>query len=279
MAVERLQKVLARAGVASRRAAEQLIADGKVRVNGRIVTEMGIKVDGYRDKVEVNGRRIVAEKPAYYLLHKPRRVVATLHDPEGRETIADLVKRIPERVHPVGRLDYHTSGALLLTNDGQMTEALLRPKRAVPKIYVVKVHGHLAVEELDQLRNGVVLDDGYKTKPAELFILREEPDNTWLQITLTEGKNRQIHRMLEAIGHRVQRLARTSFAGVDTEGLRPGQVRRLTERELEKLKKNFLNPYRASKGAGHRVGGPAAGGGGAIEDMDEGLFEDDADEG
>lgn len=277
MAVERLQKVLARAGVASRRAAEQLIAEGRVRVNGQIVREMGVKVDGYRDKVEVNGRRIVAEKPAYYLLHKPRRVVSTLHDPEGRETIADLVKKIPERVHPVGRLDYHTSGALLLTNDGQMTEALLRPKRAVPKVYVAKVQGHLAVPELDKLRNGVVLDDGYKTKPAELFVLREEPGNTWLQITLTEGKNRQIHRMLEAIGHRVQRLARTAFAGVDTEGLRPGEFRRVTDRELEKLKKNYLKPYRASKGAGHRVGGPAAGDTAGRETDEE--FGDEYDEG
>jgi 23S rRNA pseudouridine2605 synthase len=260
MAVERLQKVLARAGVASRRAAEQLIADGKVRVNGRIVTEMGVKVDGYRDKVEVNGRRIVAEKPAYYILHKPRKVVATLNDPEGRETIKDLIAKIPERVHPVGRLDYHTSGALLLTNDGQMTEALLRPAKAVPKIYVVKVQGHLQVEDLDKLRNGVVLDDGYTTKPANLFVLREEANQTWLQITLTEGKNRQIHRMLEAIGRRVNRLARTEFADVSTEGLRPGEVRRINDRELDKLKKRYLAPYRAAKGSGgHQRGGPAAG--------------------
>ncbi len=265
MAVERLQKVLARAGVASRRNAEQLIADGRVRVNGRIVTEMGLKVDSYRDKVEVDGRRIVAEKPAYYLLHKPRRVVATLNDPEGRETIAHLIKRIPERVHPIGRLDYHTSGALLLTNDGQMTEALLRPKRAVPKVYVVKVQGHLTIEQLDMLRKGVVLDDGYKTKPAELFVLREDAGNTWLQITLTEGKNRQIHRMLEAIGHRVQRLARTEFAGVDTEGLRPGEWRPISEKELEKLKKNYLNPYRAARGSAHRKGGVHAGDDGPIE--------------
>jgi 23S rRNA pseudouridine2605 synthase len=244
MAQERLQKVLARAGIASRRAAEQLIADGRVRVNGRIIREMGVKVDAHRDKVEVNGRRVVSEKPAYYILHKPRRMVSTLSDPEGRETLKDLLKNVPERVHPIGRLDYHTSGALLLTNDGQMTEALLRPQKAVPKIYAVKVQGHLAIEELEHLRKGVVLDDGYQTKPAELFVLREEEDNTWLQITLTEGKNRQIHRMLEAIGHRVQRLARTSFADITTDGLRPGMLRPLKERELEKLKKRYLNPHR-----------------------------------
>ncbi len=280
MAQERLQKVLARAGVASRRAAEQLIAAGKVRVNGRIVTEMGIKVDAHRDKVEVNGRRVVAEKPAYYLLHKPRRMVTTLADPEGRETIKDLLKAVPERVHPVGRLDYHTSGALLLTNDGQMTEALLRPHKAVPKIYAVKVQGHLTIEDLDQLRKGVVLDDGYKTKPAELFVIREEEDNTWLQITLTEGKNRQIHRMLEAIGHRVMRLARTSFADITTEGLRPGQLRPLKERELEKLKKRYLNPYRKTRGA-YRAGGRPAGHDAEDFDGDDGGgddFDDDADE-
>ncbi|MBC7171032.1 MAG: rRNA pseudouridine synthase [Polyangiaceae bacterium] len=280
MAVDRLQKVLARAGVASRRAAEQLIADGKVRVNGRIVTEMGLKVDGYRDKIEVNGRRIVAEKPAYYLFHKPKKVVATLHDPEGRDTIADVLGgRIPERVHPVGRLDYHTSGALLLTNDGQMTEALLRPRRAVPKIYVVKVQGLIEVEALDQLRRGVLLDDGYRTKPAELFILREEGENTWMQITLTEGKNRQIHRMLEAVGHRVMRLARTEFAGISTDGLRPGELRRLKERELEKLKKNYLAPYRASRGGTHVPGGPAADVSAPVdEDFEEGDYDDEDDD-
>ncbi len=247
--MERLQKVLARAGVASRRASEELILAGRVRVNGRIVTELGTKVDPHKDRVEVDGKRLVAEKPVYYVVHKPREMVTTLDDPEGRATIGNLLRRIPERVVPVGRLDYHTSGALLVTNDGDMVDALLRPRSGVPKIYAVKFQGHLDVPELDALRNGVVLDDGHKTKPAELFVLREERNNTWVQITLTEGKNRQIHRMGDAIGHRVMRLARQSFAGISVDRLKPGDYRELKRDELQQLKKKFLNPYRRAREA------------------------------
>lgn len=247
MAAERLQKILAHAGVASRRAAEKIIADGRVRVNGRVVTELGSKADPHKDKIEVDGKRIVQEKPAYYVVHKPREVVTTLKDPEGRSHLGDLLKNVPERVYPVGRLDYHTSGVLLVTNDGEMTDALLHPTRLVPKVYVAKLKGHLGVQELDKLRNGVELDDGYTTKPAEVFVIREETKNTWVQITLTEGKNRQIHRMAEAIGHPVQRLTRQSFAGLTIEGLRPGQWRELQKRELDKLKKHYLNPARKAK--------------------------------
>jgi len=245
---ERLQKVLARAGVASRRASEELILAGRVRVNGRVVTELGTKVDPHKDRVEVDGKRLVAEKPVYYLVNKPREMVTTLDDPEGRATIGDVLRRIPERVVPVGRLDYHTSGALLCTNDGDMIDALLRPQSGVPKVYAVKFQGHLNVPELDALRNGVVLDDGYKTKPAELFVLREERNNTWVQMTLTEGKNRQIHRMGDAIGRRVMRLSRQSFAGLSIDGLRPGEYRELKREELQQLKKNYLNPYRRVRG-------------------------------
>jgi 23S rRNA pseudouridine2605 synthase len=217
--VDRLQKVLARAGVASRRASEELILAGRVRVNGRVVTELGTKVDAYKDRVEVDGKRLVAEKPAYYLVHKPREMVTTLDDPEGRPTIAD----------------------------GDLVDSLLRPKSGVPKVYAVKFQGHLDVPELDALRNGVVLDDGYHTKPAEVFVLRQEQNNTWAQITLIEGKNRQIHRMGDAIGHRVMRLARQSFAGMTIERLRPGESRELTRDELQQLKKKFLNPYRRAR--------------------------------
>lgn len=246
--MERLQKVLARAGVASRRASEELILAGRVRVNGRIVTELGTKVDPHKDRVEVDGKRLVAEKPVYYVLHKPREMVTTLDDPEGRATIADLLRRIPERVVPVGRLDYHTSGALLVTNDGDMIDALLRPRSEVPKVYAVKFQGHLDVDELDALRNGVKLDDGYRTKKADAFVLREERNHTWVQLTLTEGKNRQIHRMGDAIGHRVMRLARQSFAGISIDRLKPGDYRELKRDELNQLKKKYLNPYRRARG-------------------------------
>lgn len=220
-----------------------------MRVNGRVVTELGTKVDPHKDRVEVDGRRLVAEKPVYYFLHKPRETVTTLDDPEGRATIGEILRRIPERVVPVGRLDYHTSGALLVTNDGEMVDALLRPASAVPKVYAVKFQGHLGVEELDALRNGITLDDGYRTRKAEAFVLREEPNHTWVQITLTEGKNRQIHRMGDAIGRRVMRLARQSFAGIGIDGLRPGEFRELTRDERNQLKKKYLNPYRRARGA------------------------------
>jgi len=242
MAKERLQKVLAQAGIASRRAAEALIAKGEVRVNGRVVTELGTRADAQHDRIEVNGTRIVAEKPVYYVLNKPREVVTTLSDPEGRPTIADLMKRIPERVYPVGRLDFHTSGVILLTNDGELAQALLHPTRGVPKAYVVKVRGQVPLPKIEALRNGVVLDDGQKTKPAHLFIVREEKANTWLQITITEGRNRQIHRMCEAMGLHVMRLSRVEFAGVTAEGLRPGDYRELSAKELTKLDKEFRTP-------------------------------------
>ncbi len=247
MASERVQKILAGAGVASRRAAERLIAQGRVRVNGRIVTELGTKADPGRDRVELDGKRVVVQHPVYYLLHKPREVVTTLSDPEQRESVADLMKRVPERVFPVGRLDYHTSGALLMTNDGEMAQALLHPRKQVPKVYVAKLKGALPLPHLQALRQGVELDGGEKTREAEVLVLREERGNTWLQLTITEGKNRQIHRMAEALGHRVMRLSRLSFAGLSADGLRPGQYRPLDEAEVAKLKRDYLNPSKRDK--------------------------------
>lgn len=247
MPTERLQKILAHAGVSSRRAAERLILEGHVRVNGRVVRELGTKADPHKDRVELHGKRVVAEHPVYYLLHKPREVVTTLSDPEQRESVADLTRRIPERVFPVGRLDYHTSGALLMTNDGEMAQALLHPRKQVPKVYIAKVRGSVSNPALQLLRQGIALDDGHKTRPAEVFIVNEEGGNMWLQLTITEGKNRQIHRMLEAVGHRVQRLFRLSFAGLSADGLRAGEFRVLTDGELAKLKRDYLNPSQKEK--------------------------------
>ena len=247
MARERLQKVIAAAGIASRRKAEGLIEAGRVRVNGKVVTELGVKVDPHKDKVEVDGKRIVREKPAYYVVHKPRGMVSTLDDPRGRPSLREICDRMKESVHPVGRLDFHTSGVLLVTNDGEMTQALLRPRSGVPKVYLAKMHGIIGVDELDRLRNGVELDDGYVTKKAEVFVERQEDRNTWVQITLHEGKNRQIHRMGDAIGHRVMRLVRLSFAGITAEGLKPGEFRRVHGKELERLQKRFLNPFKKRK--------------------------------
>lgn len=266
---ERLQKILAAAGVASRRGAEELIVGGRVRVNGRIVTELGSSADGKHDRIEVDGKRIVRENIQYFLLHKPRAMVSTMKDPEGRPSIGQIVAHIGVRVVPVGRLDFHTSGALLLTNDGDLTDALLHPRRGVPKVYAAKVRGNLDVPELDALRNGVVLDDGIKTKPADVFVLREDSKQTWLQITLYEGKNRQIHRMGDAIGHTVLRLARLSFAGIDTEGLRPGMFRPLTDREIERLKRDYLTPRNQAVTEERRKARPKRIDAGVLADLDD----------
>jgi 23S rRNA pseudouridine2605 synthase len=243
MSQERLQKVVARAGVASRRAAEDLIVSGRVRVNGAIVSTLGTKVDPRNDRVEVDGRRIAAEAPIYLVLHKPRGVVSTVRDPEGRKTVRDLVGGIVERVFPVGRLDYHTSGVLLLTNDGEFCDALIHPKRDVPKTYVVKVAGEM--KEADRLRweEGVVID-GKKTRQAEVFVLRREKGKTWLEVTLLEGRNQQIRKMGDATGFMVMRLARVAFAGITSERLRPGECRALTPEELTELRRSFGVPRR-----------------------------------
>jgi 23S rRNA pseudouridine2605 synthase len=243
MATERLQKILARGGFSSRRAAERLITEGKVRVNGRIVTELGSKADPYKDKVEVNGVRVVAEQAVYVLIHKPRGVVTTMSDPEGRPSIREILAPVGSRVYPVGRLDFATSGVLLATNDGDFAEGLMHPKKAVPKMYVVKVHGAMENADFDRWRNGVRLEDGM-TAPAKLSFLRYEGDKTWFELTIREGRNQQIRRMGEATGFPVMRLARLSFAGVTAEGLRPGAWRYLTPDELTTLKQEYGVPRR-----------------------------------
>lgn len=252
MAEDRLQKILARAGVSSRRAAERLITDGLVKVNGKVVSELGAKADPRRDRIEVDGEPIGLEQPVYFVVNKPRTMVTTLKDPEGRPALSELLGAIPERVYPVGRLDFHTSGALLLTNDGDLAQALLHPSREVPKTYVAKLMGEATDKMVSALRHGVKLDDGYETQPAKVTHLRDEDGKAWLEITITEGKNRQIHRMVEAAGSRVMRLSRLSFAGISSEGLRPGKLRPLEEDEVFGLLRTYVSPaaaqaYLASK--------------------------------
>jgi 23S rRNA pseudouridine2605 synthase len=205
--VERLQKILAHGGVSSRRAAEELIRAGRVRVNGRVVTELGTKADPRRDRVEVDGKRVVAEEPVYVVLHKPRGVVATMNDPEGRPTVKELLGAIGSRVYPVGRLDFATSGVLLATNDGELADGLLHPKKTVPKTYVLKVKGLMSPDDVEVWRKGVRLEDGV-TLPADAKLLRHEGDKTWLELTIREGRNQQFRRWGEATGFRVRRLAR-----------------------------------------------------------------------
>jgi 23S rRNA pseudouridine2605 synthase len=251
MAQDRLQKILARAGVASRRHAEELITGGRVRLNGRVVTELGTKADPKRDNVEVDGRRVVAEDFAYIVLHKPRGVVSTMSDPEGRLSVKEYLKEAPGRIYPIGRLDYATSGVLLATNDGDFADGLLHPRSGVPKTYVIKVKGQMKAKDLKHWSEGVVLDDG-PTLPAIATMLRHEDDKTWLELTIKEGRNQQIRRMGESTGFPVMRLARTAFAGITSEGLRPGTWRLLTSIELTTLKKAYGVP-RAIPARGEHV--------------------------
>jgi len=241
--MERLQKILARAGLASRRHAEQLILSGRVRVNGVVVTELGSRADPANDKVEVDGKRVVAESPVYLILHKPRGVVSTASDPEGRPTVTSLVESVGARVYPVGRLDFQTSGALVLTNDGDFAAGLLHPKRKVPKDYLVKVEGEMQDKDLDGWRRGIALEDGM-TQPAVVNVARREAGLTWIEVTLFEGRNQQIRRMGEASHFPVQRLTRLAFAGIGIDGLHAGQWRLLTPDELKKLREDFGVPKR-----------------------------------
>ncbi|WP_437971814.1 pseudouridine synthase [Sorangium sp. So ce260] len=240
---ERLQKIIARAGVASRRSAEELILAGRVRVNGHVVTELGLKADRQKDRIEVDGKRLVSEAPVYVALHKPRNVVSTLRDPEGRPTVADYVRGTGARLYPVGRLDFATSGILLMTNDGDFANGLLHPRGGVPKTYVLKVQGVMSDDDLTPWREGIRLEDGV-TLPAEARLLRREGDKTWIEVTLREGRNQQIRRMGEASGWPVMRLARTTFAGVTSEGLRPGEWRALKVDELLHIREAFGVPKR-----------------------------------
>ncbi len=235
--MERLQKFISQAGIASRRAAEKMIQEGRVSVNGKVVTELGVKVDPLKDKVSVDGKPVKsAEKMVYYLLNKPKGYLSTAKDDRDRKTVIDLLQDIKQRVYPVGRLDNNTEGLLLLTNDGTLMNQLLHPKYEIYKTYVVKVDRRPEEEKLDKLRAGIKLDDGL-TAPAKVYVTGYDPlrDLTTLEVTIHEGRNRQVRRMFAAIGHDVKGLKRIEFAGLTLSGLRRGQYRELTAREIEML--------------------------------------------
>lgn len=230
--MERLQKIIARAGVTSRRNAEKLITDGKVTVDGKIVTELGAKFDAEKNKICVDGKLLKFDtEKIYILLNKPRGYVCTAKDERGRKTVLDLIN-IPERIFPVGRLDLNSEGLLLLTNDGELMNALIHPKFKIDKTYRAKISGEITEEKLDKLRAGIELDDGL-TAPAEIFLLEEN----LVEITIHEGRNRQIRRMFASIGCDVKRLKRIKFAGLNLDGLKVGKFRRLTSAEIKNLKK------------------------------------------
>ena len=238
---ERLQKVLSAAGVASRRAAEQLIADGRVTVNGQTVREQGTRADPARDDVRVDGRRIAREvRRRYVVLHKPRGYVTTRSDPHRRKTVLDLVPHVREYVYPVGRLDYESEGLLLLTNDGALAAVLTHPRHGVARVYEATVRGVPSVGALRRLAAGVEID-GRPTAPAEVRMLRGgAPGRTAearVRIVIREGRNRQVRRMFDAIGHPVRRLRRTRLGPISLRGLRPAAARELTPAEVAALRR------------------------------------------
>jgi 23S rRNA pseudouridine2605 synthase len=240
---ERLQKILAAAGVASRRKAEELILAGRVQVNGKIVTELGTKADGERDHIRVDGKLLQgAERPRYYVVNKPKGYVTTVSDPQGRPTVMQLI-RGGERVFPVGRLDYASEGLLLMTNDGELANSLTRAALKIEKTYLVKVSGKPPESGLEQIRKGMMIERGKPgqrqgrvlTAPAKVRLFRDS-ENPWYELVLIEGRNREIRKMFEEIGHHVEKIRRIGYGPLVLD-LKPGEARELDEQEIEKLRR------------------------------------------
>ncbi|WP_027363399.1 pseudouridine synthase [Desulfotruncus alcoholivorax] len=235
--MERLQKFLARTGIASRRHSEEIIAQGRVRVNGKTVTVQGLKIDPFKDRIEVDGKPVGRpEKKIYIVLNKPPGYVTTVQDPRGRRKVTDLLKNVRQRVYPVGRLDYDTEGLLLLTNDGDLAYAMTHPSHEIPKTYRARVRGVPEDSKLKALARGVVLDDG-PTAPARVRLLGVKGEDGLIEITIHEGRNRQVRRMCEHIGHPVISLRRVSIGPLTIGGLKPGEYRTLGFKEVSRLKK------------------------------------------
>jgi 23S rRNA pseudouridine2605 synthase len=230
---ERIQKILSRAGVASRRAAEKLMVEGRVTVNGEAVTELGTRADPASDDVRVDGVRVKAPSDkTYFLLNKPKGVVTTRRDPEGRTTVMDLVPSVPG-LFPVGRLDVNTEGLLLLTNDGELAQRVTHPRYEVPRVYHAKVRGTPGPETLERIRRGVRVD-GERLAVDRVRVL-EAANNSWLELALHEGKRHEVRRLLEAVGHPVSKLRRVALGPLTTRGLEPGQFRALSPQEVRAL--------------------------------------------
>ena len=253
--LERLQKIIAAAGIASRRKAEELIAQGRVTVNGQVITEMGSKADPERDHIKVDGKLLRGpERPKYLLVNKPRGYVTSVSDPEGRRTVMSLLHSVGERVYPVGRLDYASEGLLLLTNDGALANRLTRASSHVPKTYLIKISGQPEEQDIARLRRGIHLHgtpgqnglrrarrgaslESVHTAPAKIRLIKEA-ENPWYEVTLIEGRNRQIRRMFEEIGHHVEKIRRVGY-GPLTLDVEPGQFRELTPQEVESLRRKI----------------------------------------
>lgn len=238
--LERLNKLIAQAGLASRRGADELISNGAVSVNGKIITELGFKADGEKDHIKVHGKlinqKLEKRKNAYILLNKPKGYLSSAADPEGRKLVTDLVKGYG-KLHPVGRLDFNTEGLIILTNDGEFTNHVASSK-TVAKVYEVKVKGLPNENAINKLRRGIRLEDGFKTAPAEIKELKHTENNGWYEVTLHEGHNQQIRKMFDAVGHSVVKLKRIAIGHIDYDRLPVGAYRELDEDEI----KEFFNP-------------------------------------
>lgn len=234
--MERLQKYLARSGISSRRNCEILISEGRVRVNGEIVKELGVKIDPLEDEIEVDNVIIKQQKKIYLLLNKPVGYVTSMNDQFNRKTVAELVESVPQRVFPVGRLDKDSEGLLIMTNDGELAYKLTHPKFYISKTYLIKVKGHPGIQSLNDIRQGIRLEDGL-TFPAEVELLEKKQKTSLIEISIHEGRNRQIRRMFEQIGHPVIKLKRTKISFLTLGSLNQGEFRHMTDNELHKLKK------------------------------------------
>lgn len=233
--MERLQKVMSQAGVASRRKSEEIIVAGRVEVNGKVVTELGTKVDPDQDIIKVDGQKIKREKLVYVLLNKPQGYITTVDDPHNRRTVIDLIQDVSQTVHPVGRLDKDTEGLLLLTNDGDLTYALTHPSHGIDKTYMATVKGVPNQSKIEALEEGIKLKDGW-TAPAEAKLVAELADRAIVSLTIHEGRKHQVKRMLKSVGHPVEELKRIKFGPLDLTGLSPGEYRHLTNSEIKELK-------------------------------------------
>jgi 23S rRNA pseudouridine2605 synthase len=244
---KRLQKILAGAGVASRRKAELLIVEGRVTVNGKVVIELGSKADAEHDHIKVDGKLIhQPDQFVYIALNKPDSVVSTASDPENRTTVVDLLHGIKGRVYPVGRLDYHSEGLILLTNDGEFANAITAARSHVPKTYLVKSKGQLTEEDEEQFRSGIPIN-GRRTAPAGLRLLRRG-DNPWYEVRLIEGRNQQIRIMFKHLGHLVEKLRRVRIGTLELGSLKPGEFRYLTPDEVRKLRRQAAGGINKTEG-------------------------------
>ncbi|MBM7623554.1 pseudouridine synthase [Sporohalobacter salinus] len=234
--MERLQKIMSQAGIASRRKSEEIITAGRVEVNGKVVTELGTKVNPNEDIIKVDGQKIEREKLVYVLLNKPKGYITTVDDPRNRRTVMDLIQDVSQAVHPVGRLDKDTEGLLLLTNDGDLTYALTHPSHGVDKTYIATVKGIPNQSKIEALEEGIKLKDGW-TAPAEAKLVAELADEAIVSLTIHEGRKHQVKRMLKSVGHPVEDLKRVKFGSLDLTGLSVGGYRYLTNSEVKELKK------------------------------------------